>query len=429
MIEWIQNFIIEILIVTIIVYEIMLWIKNTKAWMLLRGMLMLGGFILLAWLFQMNTILYLARESINVLAIAAIVVFQPELRRALEKLGEKNLFSNINPFDKNKETLALAVQENIIDTSCSAIDDNFKGCSYIFLCAPVSYNTACLTQLKSLIDPDCILTDVGSVKTSIHEEIISLGMEENFIGGHPMAGSEKNGFANSKAHLIENAYYILTPSAKVSEEKINAYRNFVSSLKALPIVLDYRQHDCITGTISHLPHIIASTLVNFVRDTDTKEELMKALAAGGFKDITRIASSSPVMWQQICLKNGKNISHILGQYIEALIQAKLSIDTEDENALYTLFESSRDYRNSMPNTSAGPIKKQFAVYCDIIDETGGIATIATILASNNISIKNIGIIHNREFEEGVLRIEFYDESSSSKASALLKKYRYIVYEV
>ena len=120
MIEWIQNFIrnysngmyfphiqikdiIEILIVTIIVYEIMLWIKNTKAWMLLRGMLMLGGFILLAWLFQMNTILYLARESINVLAIAAIVVFQPELRRALEKLGEKNLFSNINPFDKNKE--------------------------------------------------------------------------------------------------------------------------------------------------------------------------------------------------------------------------------------------------------------------------------------------------------------------------------------
>ena len=120
MIEWIQNFIrnysngmyfphiqikdiIEILIVTIIVYEIMLWIKNTKAWMLLRGMLMLGGFILLAWLFQMNTILYLAKDSINELAIAAIVVFQPELRRALEKLGEKNLFSNINPFDKNKE--------------------------------------------------------------------------------------------------------------------------------------------------------------------------------------------------------------------------------------------------------------------------------------------------------------------------------------
>lgn len=78
-------------------------------------------------------------------------------------------------------------------------------------------------------------------------------MEENFIGGHPMAGSEKSGFVNSKAHLIENAYYILTPSARVSEEKVRAYREFVTSLKALPVILDYREHDYITGTISHLP--------------------------------------------------------------------------------------------------------------------------------------------------------------------------------
>lgn len=120
MIDWLKNFIdnytdgmyfpaveikdiVEILIVTVLVYQIMLWIKNTKAWMLLRGIIMLAGFIFLAWLFQMNTILYLAAQSINVLAIAAIVVFQPELRRALEKLGEKNILSNINPFDKGSE--------------------------------------------------------------------------------------------------------------------------------------------------------------------------------------------------------------------------------------------------------------------------------------------------------------------------------------
>ena len=120
MIDWLKNFIgnytgdmyfptievkdvVEILIITVILYEIMLWIKNTKAWMLLRGIIMLGAFILLAWIFQMHTILYLAAQSINVLAIAAIVVFQPELRRALEKLGEKNLLSNINLFDKGKD--------------------------------------------------------------------------------------------------------------------------------------------------------------------------------------------------------------------------------------------------------------------------------------------------------------------------------------
>ena len=331
-------------------------------------------------------------------------------------------------FDKSRETLALAVQEGIIDTACASIDDNFRGCRYIFLCAPVSCNTAYLSRLKELIGSDCILTDAGSVKTSIHEEIISLDMEEYFIGGHPMAGSEKSGFANSKAHLIENAYYILTPSAKVSKEKVETYRQFTASLKAIPIVLDYKEHDLITGTISHLPHIIASALVNYVRDTDTKDELMKALAAGGFKDITRIASSSPVMWQQICLKNSRNISHILDGYIQTLERAKEAVDRRDEEALYSMFEASRDYRDSMPNSSAGPIKKQFAVYCDIIDEAGGIATIATILASNNINIKNIGIIHNREFEEGVLRIEFYEESSSAKAVELLQKYRYVVYE-
>ena len=133
--------------------------------------------------------------------------------------------------------------------------------------------------------------------------------------------------------------------------------------------------------------------------------------------------------QQICLKNKKNISRILGDYIEALKKAKDAVDEEAEQQLYSMFEDSKDYRDSMPNSSAGPIKKRFAVYCDIIDEAGGIATIATILASNLISIKNIGIVHNREFEEGVLRIEFYDETSSGRAAELLKKYRYVVYEV
>ncbi|MDD2981354.1 MAG: prephenate dehydrogenase [Hespellia sp.] len=331
-------------------------------------------------------------------------------------------------FDKNRETLALAVQEGIINSSTSSIDDTFLHCSYIFLCAPVAYNTAYLKQVQGYISDSCILTDVGSVKTSIHKEVIALDMETNFIGGHPMTGSEKIGFPNSKAMLLENAYYVLTPSAKVSAEKVETYKAFIESLKALPIVLDYNQHDYVTGAISHLPHIIASSLVNFVKDSDTQDALMKNLAAGGFKDITRIASSSPVMWQQICLVNRENISQILGNYIELLEDAKLSIDNSDEDRLFSMFESSRDYRNSMPNSSAGPIKKAFVVYCDIVDETGGIATIATILASNNLSLKNIGILHNREFEEGVLRIEFYNGDSSKKAADLLRKYRYIVYE-
>lgn len=331
-------------------------------------------------------------------------------------------------FDKNRETLALATQESCIDVACSTIDDNFSGCDYIFLCAPVSYNTAYLKQLKRYMHDRLIITDVGSVKTAIHHEVSALGMEECFIGGHPMAGSEKSGFVNSKAMLIENAYYIITPSAKISQEKLDRYTAFIESLRALPVVLDYEEHDYITGTISHLPHIIASTLVNLVHDTDSKEEWMKHLAAGGFKDITRIASSSPTMWQHICLKNRDNLVKILDAYMDRLKDARDCVSAGNESDLYALFDSSRNYRNSIPSGSAGPLKKVYAVYCDIVDETGGIATIATILASNNISLKNIGIVHNREFEEGVLRIEFYDEGSSSKAAELLQKYRYIVYE-
>lgn len=331
-------------------------------------------------------------------------------------------------FDKNKETLALATLESAIDVAATKIDDNFYHCDYIFLCAPVSYNNAYLKQLTEYLDDSCILTDVGSVKTAIHKEVTALGLEKYFIGGHPMAGSEKSGFANSKAMLIENAYFILTPSHEVNKEKVDCYQEFVSSLKSLPVVLDYEEHDHITGTISHLPHIIAASLVNFVKDTDSKEEYMKHLAAGGFKDITRIASSSPTMWQHICAKNKDNIAEILGQYIETLQSAKEMVENGDEQGIYNLFDSSRNYRNSIPSTSAGPIKKAYAVYCDIIDEAGGIATIATILASNGINLKNIGIVHNREFEEGVLRIEFYDEGSSNKAAELLQKFRYIVYE-
>ena len=331
-------------------------------------------------------------------------------------------------YDQDRETLAAAVSSNMIDAVCEEHDERFRSCDYIFLCAPVEFNVKYLEYFKDNIGPDTILTDVGSVKTNIHEEVQNLGIGKYFIGGHPMAGSEKSGYSNSKAMLIENAYYILTPTPQVAEEKVQTYEKFVESLKALPVILDYQLHDQITGTISHLPHIIASSLVNFVKTHDTHDEMMKNLAAGGFKDITRIASSSPIMWQNICLKNKDNIVDILDQYIDSLEDFKEAIEREDDLDLYNRFESSRNYRNSMPSSSAGPIKKAFAVYCDIIDEAGGIAAIATILASNNISIKNIGIVHNREFEEGVLRIEFYDEDSSKRAVGLLQKFRYIVYE-
>jgi prephenate dehydrogenase len=243
-----------------------------------------------------------------------------------------------------------------------------------------------------------------------------------------MAGSEKSGFAYSSDRLIENAYYILTPGNGVPVAKIAEFSDLISRLCAIPMVMTPEEHDYITASVSHLPHLIAYTLVNLVKELDDEQEHMKTVAAGGFRDITRIASSSPEVWQHICLENPKNINAVLDEYIRRLIEIRCLVDEQNAEKLYELFESAKDYRDSIDVPASGPLKKLFVLYLDIADEAGGIAAIATILASENINIKNIGIIHNREYEEGVLKIEFYDESAMEEGLALLQKRNYHVYK-
>ena len=331
-------------------------------------------------------------------------------------------------YDVNAATLKAALQDGVIDRVAEQIDEHFADCDYLFLCAPVQKNDANLEVVKKVISPSCTLTDVGSVKTDIHRHIVQAGLEAQFIGGHPMAGSERFGYANSKARLLENAYYILTPTGQTDPQRLEAYRALVESMGAIPLILDYRQHDYVTAGISHLPHVIAASLVNLVRDSDNEEGIMKLVAAGGFKDITRIASSSAAMWQQICLTNTENISRLLGSYIDSLSAIKDQLDTRQGDALYQLFDSARVYRDSFINASSGPIKRVYSFNIDIDDRPGMLAQVATTLAFNNINIKNIGIVHNREYEEGVLRIEFYDETSQEAAKQLLSTPQFVIHE-
>lgn len=334
-------------------------------------------------------------------------------------IREKMPSSKIVAYDINAEALSLAQKEGVADITVSSINESFSACDYLFLCAPVRRNDENLQAVKKVLSPDCLLTDVGSVKTGIHRAVKEAGLESQFIGGHPMAGSERVGFVNSKALLLQNAYYILTPTTEVPSGKVEAYRNLVETLGALPLVLSCEQHDYATAAVSHLPHVIAASLVNLVRDSDSPDGIMKQIAAGGFKDITRIASSSAAMWQQICLTNTENVKKLLSDYINALCEIREQLDSSDEDALYQFFDSARIYRDSFINTSSGPIKRNYTLKLDIADEPGALAAIATILALNAISIKNIGITHNREYEGGVLRIEFYEEESVEKAREIL----------
>ncbi|MGN0330530.1 MAG: prephenate dehydrogenase/arogenate dehydrogenase family protein [Kineothrix sp.] len=329
-------------------------------------------------------------------------------------------------YDTNTDTLSLALQEGVADQITSAVDASFSCCDYIFLCAPVSGNGRNLATLSRFLSPSCTLTDVGSVKGAIHKHIEELGLSAQFIGGHPMTGSERFGYPNSKARLLENAYYILTPARGVSDERLSAYKELVSVMQSIPLVMEPEQHDHVTAAVSHLPHIIASSLVNLVRDSDSPEGTMKMIAAGGFKDITRIASSSPGMWQQICLANTENIVRLLENYIGALQDIRQKLSDRDAALLYQFFDDARLYRDSFIEASSGPIKKCYSITVDIADETGALASIATILALNQISIKNIGIVHNREQAEGALRIEFYEEAAIQKAANILTGRGYII---
>lgn len=342
--------------------------------------------------------------------------------------NEKEQSIKIIVCDTSRETLNLAKKDGIADVITEKIDENFRECDYLFLCAPVQKNDENLKTLKPFLSPDCLLTDVGSVKTGIHKCIEAEGLDGQFIGGHPMAGSERTGYINSKALLLQNAYYILTPTGQVAEEKIKKYRELVASLGAIPLILDYQKHDYVTAAISHLPHVIAASLVNLVQNSDSADGIMKMVAAGGFKDITRIASSSSVMWQQICLTNTDNIRKLLNDYILSLQEVQNDLERKDKDAIYDFFSSARIYRDSFINASSGPIKKSYSLNIDIADEPGALAAIATILALNNISIKNIGIVHNREYEGGVLRIEFYDEEAVEKSKGILSGKGYTIHE-
>ena len=329
-------------------------------------------------------------------------------------------------YNRNRSVLNEAIADGTVTVAADESLQAFASCDLIFLCVPVVTALHFMERLSEIRKPGSILTDVGSVKGEIHSYVETHNMSSYFIGGHPMAGSEKTGYAAASDRLVENAWYILTPAENVPAESVEGLKTLLEGIGALPLIMDYREHDKVTAAISHLPHVISASLVNLVHDADGPEEYMRTIAAGGFRDITRISSSSPQMWQEICLSNPDNICDMLDMYITKLLDYRSAIGSADSDKLLRIFTDCKDYRDSF-DTRAGSVQREFRIYLDLIDEAGSIATVATILAVNAISIKNIGIVHNREFEQGVLRIVFYEEDSMKKAIGLLGNRGYTIY--
>ena len=328
----------------------------------------------------------------------------------------------------HKETIETAYREGIIANSSLLELSDFRDCDHIFLCAPVNKNIEYLAGLKPVIRKDCIITDVGSTKSEIHKAVTALGLDYNFIGGHPMTGSEKTGITNANVSILENAYYIITPTSHTASRYLGEFRDFVKSLGSIPLVLGCEEHDYATASISHLPHMIAFSLVNLVQEIDDEQEIMKTIAAGGFRDITRVASSSPVMWENICASNRDQIVKLMDLYMEKFSYLRGLLVDYDSDRIMDFFQSAKNYRDSMFIPGRKTASSVYEIYLDLVDEAGEIAIIANLLAYKGVSIKNIGIIHNREFEEGVLRVEFYDQTALDHAIVILEERNYKVYK-
>ncbi|SFH99814.1 prephenate dehydrogenase [Pseudobutyrivibrio sp. OR37] len=322
-----------------------------------------------------------------------------------------------------ESTIETAFEERLIDNNGLLKIHQFGQCDIIFLCSPVKVNCEYLEKLKDVVKPDCIITDVGSVKGDITAVARRLGMTNQFIGGHPMTGSELAGLEYSSESLLENAYYILTADPEMNPETYSQFSDYIKSLGAIPIQLSPEEHDEATATVSHLPHVIAAALVNLVNDNDDSRKTCKTIAAGGFKDITRIASGSPTMWQHIFLSNKKAVLKLISDFKDELALFEDAIANADADAIIDLWTKAKDYRDSITIPGNGSYKF-FELYCDIDDKPGTLVGVLQLLANAEISVKNIDIIHNREFEPGVLRIEFYNQDSLDKARTVLTHNNY-----
>ncbi|HHW47557.1 MAG TPA: prephenate dehydrogenase [Clostridiaceae bacterium] len=347
------------------------------------------------------------------------------LAKALrERLG----VSDITAIEKDSGTIDKAVKDGSISRGFTAPNEHVWNSDIIFLCTPVKQTIEYITTIYDKTSPDCIITDVGSTKGKIIECVNNLPNPPCFIGGHPMAGAEKEGYLASSSHLFENAYYILTPSKSTTEAAIDCMLQIVQGIGGIPILIDAYTHDRITGAISHVPHIIASALVNMVREMDSGDGRMQMLAAGGFRDITRIASSNPDMWENIIASNSSHIIEIMNTYINILNKFKEDMINCNSRGIYEFFDSARNYREQMPSGRVGLISPLFDIVVDVVDRPGVIGEIATILGNNNINIKNINVSNSREFEQGCLRITLPDQKSVNIAFDLLSIKGYKVYK-
>jgi prephenate dehydrogenase len=288
-------------------------------------------------------------SMINRLCLIGVGLIGGSLVRALRKAG---VVGEIVGCDRNEASLQRAVELGVIDRYVIEVSEAVRGADMIVLAVPVGSMQAIFSAIVPVADEDAVITDVGSTKASVVEAAINAcgGLPVNFVPGHPIAGTERSGVEASFADLYQRRRVILTPLADTNPVAIEKVRAMWQATGAEVESMEVHHHDEVLAATSHLPHVLAFGLVDSLARMEDTREIFR-YAAGGFRDFTRIASSDPKMWADICLANRNALMQILSHFAEDLAGITEAINKGDGDYLLTVFERAKAARDRFCETA------------------------------------------------------------------------------
>ncbi len=351
----------------------------------------------------------MADEKISIIGIGLI---GGSLAKAIKKTKPG---ITISAFDR-PQVLAKAKEDESIDIVLKKFEDAVHS-DIIFVCLPVEESLDVFERLLPMLKKDQIITDVCSVKKVFEEAWERSSTEGIYIGGHPMTGKEKSGYENSDSLLFENSIYILT-DGRNSEAHTKRLSSLLEAIGSRVTFLNAVLHDKIVAEVSHLPQLVATSLVNTVTDHDNLNVLN--FAAGGFRDMTRIASSPFVVWEPIIRKNKEKILNALDSLRLELDTIEKFIAEDNYEALAGRFESARVRRDVVPKNTKGFISQLYDVFIYVKDQPGEMSKISTALYEANINIKDIEVLKMREGTGGTFRLAFDNETDAKRAKKIIE---------
>ncbi|WP_026486141.1 prephenate dehydrogenase [Caldanaerobius polysaccharolyticus] len=264
---------------------------------------------------------------------------------SLAKAIKARLCHRIWAVDVDFNSLKTAFDEGVVDEFWLSLGD-IEGdiaADVVFVCTPVSKVYDTVKAVAHRVKAGTIVTDVCSVKGDMLKKVVEeIPHGVYFISGHPMAGMEKGGYFNATPDLFKNCAYLLMPLAAPSD-KVDLLTSIVSSIEARPLLIDPDYHDVAVAVISHMPHVISAALLNTTMDSD-KDGVLSEIAAGSFRDLTRVSSSSPEMWRDVCLRNKGKILDAIKAFEGELEHFKNILEEENGEKLGDFFSRAKNYR-------------------------------------------------------------------------------------